>query len=239
MRALRRTIVIALSVADAGTAAYLLLHLWNSGVVQGLVGSGLGGSVLYGILYLCSALLMLPTGVGNAGAGLLFGIPRGMLLVYPALMAGGMLSFWLSRSLARDWVAQRIATRPKFIAIDNAIARGGFKMVLLLRMSPVSPFGFLSYSLGLTRVAVRDYLLGTLLGSVPGTALYVYVGAALKSLGGPPASGDAASAVHRLVFWAGLSTTLFAVVMITRFARQELKRALLRTAEASAAELAA
>ncbi len=231
MRALRRTFVIALLAADVGGAAYLLLRLWNSGLVPRIASGGIGGTLIYGVMHIGTALLMLPTGVGNAGAGLLLGPVWGMLLVYPALMVAAVLGFWISRSLARDWVAQRIANRPKFVAIDNAIARGGFKMVLLLRMSPVSPFGFLSYSLGLTGVRVRDYLLGTLLGGVPGTVLYVYAGSALKQVGGLAVHGsDPAGAAQRVAFWIGLAATIFAVVMITRFARQELKRTLLRPA---------
>ncbi len=234
MKPARRPFLIAVLATEIAGAMYLLNQLWHSGLVHVGANGGVGGALMYALVYLGTALLMLPTGVGNAGAGLLFGVARGMLLVYPALILAGMLSFGISRSLARDWVAQRIANRPKFLAVDNAIARGGFKMVLLLRMSPVSPFGFLSYSLGLTRVRLRDYFFGTLLGAVPGTALYVYAGSALKDLGGLAVRGaDPAGVMQRLTFWIGLLLTIFVVIMITRYARQELKRALLAPAEAA------
>lgn len=69
-----------------------------------------------------------------------------------------------------------MATKPKLAAIDAAIAEHGFKIVLLLRLSPVFPFNLLNYALGLTRVQVRDYVLASFIGMLPGTALYVYLG---------------------------------------------------------------
>ncbi len=149
------------------------------------------------------------------------GTVKGTLLVYPGLVAAGLICFWLSRLLARDWFARRIAGSPKFVAIDRAVAKGGWKMVLLLRMSPVSPFTLLSYSLGLTRVRVRDYVVGTLMGALPGTAVYVYLGAAVHDLNG---AADSVSALPRALFWVGLAASVAAFVLITRRARTELKR---------------
>ncbi len=221
MSALRCICVLLLAAADLTGAALLIPRLWNCGALAWIRAGGWEGALAFVALYCIATVVMVPPGVLNVAAGTMFGVLEGMLLVYPALIVGGMLSFWLSRSLARGWVAGRIAGHPKFVAIDRAMERGGVRMVLLLRMSPVSPFAFLSYSLGLTRVRLRDYFLGTLLGAWPGAAVYVYAGAAISQLSG--------GAVKQVVYWGGLAATVGAVVFITRLARQELRRVLEQT----------
>ncbi len=220
MKRARWICVVLLAAGDIGAAALVLPRLWNCGLLDAVRGGGWAGALVYAAVYGVTTVLMIPPAILNAAAGAMFGAFKGMLVVYPALVGGGMVSFWLSRSMAREWVGRRIVGRAKFLALDRAVARGGLKMVLLLRMSPVSPFALLSYSLGLTRVRVRDYFLGTLLGGVPGTAVYVYAGSAVGRLSGP------AGAVERLVFWVGLAATAAGVVLISRLARQELRKAM-------------
>ncbi len=231
MRTLKRIFVLALAVADIAVAAFSLPYLWRFGLLEWVRGAGVTGVLIYALVYCLTTALMVPPSLLNAGAGLMFGPLWGTLLVYPPLMAAAMASFCLSRSLARDWLRQRIAQRPQFIAMDRAIARGGFKIVLLLRMSPISPFCFLSYSLGLTRVRLRDYFLGSLLGALPGAAVYVYLGAALNDLRDLPSQAALTGGLHRLLFWVGLAATVAAFAMITRYARQEINRTLAAPAD--------
>ncbi len=226
MRILRRILLLLFAAGDIA-AVCLVPQWWSPDLLATLRNSGWAGVLAYICACFVGTVLLVPPSIGNTGAGLMFGAVKGTLFVYPALVGAGIVSFWLSRVLARGWVAERIARSPKFAAIDRAVARGGLKMVLLLRVSPVSPFAFLSYSMGLTRVRFRDYFLGTLLGALPGTAAYAYLGSALRNL---PAIGAKASAagsgLHQLLFWLGLAATLAAFVMITRLARQEIKRSL-------------
>ena len=70
-------------------------------------------------------------------------------------------------ALARRWVEGRVKRSPRFRAIDEAVASGGFRLVLLLRLSPLVPFNLLNYMLGLTRVSTRDYILGSVIGMAP------------------------------------------------------------------------
>lgn len=72
-----------------------------------------------------------------------------------------------------DWAEQN----PKFKAIDRAIADEGLKMVVLLRLSPLLPLSLSNYLYGLTSLELRPYVLGSWLGMLPGTFLYVQTGA--------------------------------------------------------------
>ena len=121
------------------------------------------------------------------------------------------------------WISRRLGRDPRFTAIDAAVGANGFRIVLLLRLSPAFPFNLLNYGLGLTSVRLRDYLLGSFLGMLPGTALYVYIGslvtsAAELSSGQRP---DAGPWGHGL-YWGGLGATLLVTVILTRIAKRAL-----------------
>lgn len=92
------------------------------------------------------------------------------------------LAFLLGRTVARAWVSSRVAANARVAAIDRAVGREGLKIVLLTRLSPVFPFNLLNYAFGLAQVSLRDYVLGSLVGMLPGTLMYVYLGSLITSL---------------------------------------------------------
>src|SRR5262249_3259422 len=106
-----------------------------------------------------------------------------------------------------------------------------FKIVLLLRLSPVFPFNVLNYALGLTRIKFWPYVLASWLGMLPGTVMYVYLGSALGSLaklGSEPAEEGIG---QKAFFWFCLAATVVVTVVITRMARRTLAAAVPRATE--------
>ena len=97
------------------------------------------------------------------------------LLAAVGTMAGATVSFALSRSLFRDAIARRLARRPEFSRFDELLAQDGWRIVCLLRISPVMPFAATSYALGMSAVGIEAYLIGTA-ASLPALAGYVYLG---------------------------------------------------------------
>src|SRR5205814_867142 len=121
------------------------------------------------------------TAAATAPATSPWGKRLGAIAVLGALLAALRflpIEHWLLDFVAwvRDAGARGIA------AFDRAIGREGLKIVLLVRLSPIFPFTLLNYALGLTRVAVRDYVVGSLIGMLPGTLMYVYLGSLVTSL---------------------------------------------------------
>lgn len=90
------------------------------------------------------------------------------------------MSFLIGRTFLRKYIEDMAADNQTFRAIDAAVGREGFKVVLLLRLSPLLPFALSNYFYGLTSVEFGPYLLATLLGFAPGTFAYVYTGEAAK-----------------------------------------------------------
>ena len=227
----RRRLAAFLKVAAAVTlVAFLLIggRAFASSLtafaawVQGL---GAWGPIVFVAGYVAACVLFIPGAILTLAAGVIFGLGRGVLYVLIGAVLGSAAAFLVARHLARRLVEQRIAGNAKFAAIDEAIAREGLKIVLLLRLSPVFPFNLLNYALGLTRVSFRSYLIGSL-GMLPGTVLYVYYGTALGSLA-QVASGQSLQGgrAGRALLIAGLAATIAVTIVITRAARRALQRA--------------
>jgi uncharacterized membrane protein YdjX (TVP38/TMEM64 family) len=199
------------------------------GVLAWIDGLGAIAPIAFILLYILVTVAFIPASVVTLGAGVVFGVIKGSLLVFIGAMLGATAAFLVGRYLAQDWVARRTADRPKFQAIDAAIAREGRKVIFLLRLSPLFPFNLLNYGLGLSQVSLKDYVLGTL-GIVPGTIMYVYLGSLVGSLAMLGAEGGVqdpqAAVVQWIVYIVGLIATIAVTFYITRIAQQALKTTL-------------
>jgi uncharacterized membrane protein YdjX (TVP38/TMEM64 family) len=189
-----------------------------------VAGLGAWGPVVFVAGYALATVAFAPGAILTLAAGSLFGLVRGSLIVFVAATLGASLAFLAARHLVRHAIERRVLGNPRFAAIDEAIARDGRRIVLLLRLSPVFPFNLLNYALGLTRVGFADYLVASV-GMIPGTVLYVYLGA----LGGQAAVAASGGAETGWLTWAvrilGLVATAAVTVVITRIARRALDRA--------------
>jgi uncharacterized membrane protein YdjX (TVP38/TMEM64 family) len=221
--------LVAVAVA-VFVAALLFLPLrdWAVWVVERVHNLGAVGVAVYVVVYILAAVFMFPGSLLTLGAGFLYGPAWGTLLVSPASVAAATIAFLLGRTVAREWIKRRIAENPRFSAVDEAVEKKGFKVVFLLRLSPIFPFSLLNYALGLTRVRLRDFVLASFLGMLPATFLYVYLGSSVASLAAL-ASGKATvtgGLWQHLLFWGGLAATALVVVLVTRTARQALNQSL-------------
>ncbi len=143
---------------------------------------GAWGPVLLAGVYAAACVLFVPGSVLTLGAGFLFGVVRGTIAVSVGSVVGATTAFLVGRTLLRGWIEKRIAANPRYQAIDRAVGKEGFKIVLLVRLSPVFPFNLLNYAFGLTKISLPQYVLASWIGMLPGTLMYVYLGSALESL---------------------------------------------------------
>jgi uncharacterized membrane protein YdjX (TVP38/TMEM64 family) len=188
--------------------------------------AGLGPLAPLGFVavYVLATVLFVPGSILTLGAGAVFGVVRGSILVSVAATLGATSAFLVGRYLARDWVAGRIATNARFQAIDEAVAREGWKIVGLTRLSPVFPFNLLNYAFGITRVSLRDYVFASWIGMVPGTVMYVYIGSLAGSLATLGAGGRSRTPAEWALYAVGLVATVAVTVIVTRIARAALDR---------------
>ncbi len=193
--------------------------------VEWVEGLGALGPVAFILGYVAATVAFIPGSVLTLAAGAIFGLGPGVVYVMIGATTGASLAFLLARSAAREAIAQRVAGNPQFAAIDRAVGREGFKIVVLLRLSPVFPFNMLNYGLGLTNVRFADYVAASI-GMLPGSLLYTYSGFVagdIVRLAGDvgPERGPAYFAVVAL----GLAATMAVTVIVTRSARRAIREA--------------
>jgi uncharacterized membrane protein YdjX (TVP38/TMEM64 family) len=228
MNRIKMLLVIAAIAALIVLGRYFHLGELFAAMLDRIRGLGALAPVLFIMLYIVGAVLFVPGSILTIGAGVLFGVLRGSILVSIGATIGAIAAFLIGRYFARDWVRGQLEGNPKFAAIDKAVGREGWKIVLLTRLSPVFPFNLLNYGFGLTAVTLRDYALATWIGITPGTVLYVYIG----SIGGNLAT---AGQSHRTpAQWALNLVGLAATVGVAVYASRLASRALSENAEIGA-----
>lgn len=137
---------------------------------------GWWGGVLYPMLYAACNALLLPGGVLAIGSGLFFGLWWGFTLNLAANVAGASCAFLISRTFGRKWIARRFLQHPKWAALDEAIERDGWKIILLSQLPPLSPVSLLNYLYGITRIRFGTCMLWVAIGQAPSMFLYAYLG---------------------------------------------------------------
>lgn len=199
---------------------------WMRWLVAWIRDAGPVGVVAYAVVYVAATILLLPGSMLTLGAGFAYGPLAGTLLVSPVSVTAATVAFLLGRTVARGWIAERVSRDPRFASIDAAIEREGLKIVLLLRLSPVFPFNVLNYALGLTRVRLGHYVLGSFVGMLPGTFLYVYLGSLVTTAASLGAATETAGTAQQAIYWGGLAATVLVTIFVTQLARRALKTAL-------------
>jgi uncharacterized membrane protein YdjX (TVP38/TMEM64 family) len=190
---------------------------------------GIWGPVFVAVFYIVACVLLLPGSILTLGAGFLFQVFKGTITVSVGSTLGACAAFLVGRTIARNWIAAKVSKNDKFAAIDEAVAQQGFKIVLLTRLSPVFPFNMLNYAFGLTKISFWKYALGSWIGMLPGTVMYVYFGAGLRSLADVAAGQVEKGTAGKLFFWLGLVATIIVTVFVTRVARNALRDAVPKT----------
>jgi uncharacterized membrane protein YdjX (TVP38/TMEM64 family) len=174
------------------------------------------GPLIYGIGYVLAALAFVPGAALTLGAGALFGISRGLVVVSLASTLAAAAAFWMARHVGRRYVEKWALSHPRFRAIDRAIAEGGWRVVALLRLSPAMPFSAGNYLFGLTAIRFGPYVLTSWLAMLPGALLYVALGHA----GRAAAMGASRTPAEWGLLMAGIAASALATGYIAQLARR-------------------
>ncbi|HUY37639.1 MAG TPA: TVP38/TMEM64 family protein [Candidatus Binataceae bacterium] len=174
-------------------------------------------------IYVAACVLFIPGSILTIGAGVLFGVVWGSIYVSIAATAGASAAFILGRYFLRATVARRIEGNRSFKTIDEAVAREGWKIVLLTRLSPIFPFNLLNYAFGLTRVSFAEYVFASWAGMIPGTVMYVYIGSLSGDLARAASGNHPRPAAGWILNVIGLAATIAVAVYATRIGSRALK----------------
>ncbi|PHJ62836.1 SNARE associated Golgi family protein [Nostoc linckia z18] len=186
---------------------------------------GIFGPIAYIVIYNLATLLFIPGSLLTLKGGCLFGVFWGSVYVLIAAIIGATLAFLIGRHFSQNWVYRQMEKYPKFKAIDLAVAKEGWKIVLLTRLSPLFPFNLLNYAFGVTQVSLKDYILGSF-GIIPGTVMYVYIGSLAGNIAMINISHQPSTPETQIWQWImriiGLIATVAVTVYMTKIAQKAL-----------------
>jgi uncharacterized membrane protein YdjX (TVP38/TMEM64 family) len=211
-------IVVALSIASA----ILPIKAWVHSFINWVQHLGPAGVIVFIIAYALATVLFLPGWIFTVSAGLIYGIVGGTLVALTGAVIGATLAFLVARYVLRKNIEEFAGKNPRFKAIDDAIGKNGWKIVGLLRLSPLIPFNLSNYFYGITSVTLKAYVAVSAVGMIPGTLLYAYLGAIGKA--GISGEKTQQGMAQYILLAVGLVATIAVTVLVSRIARNALRK---------------
>jgi uncharacterized membrane protein YdjX (TVP38/TMEM64 family) len=224
MQPRKRSTLLKAGAALIGLAGVALLYrmlpigAWLTTFRAWVGGLGPTGYAVYALVYAACIVLFVPASILTLGAGLIFGVAKGTVIVVIGASLGAALSFLLARTILRHRIEAMTAGNAKFRALDRAISREGGKIVLLVRLAVVFPFTYTNYAFGLTGVRFGPYLATTLIGIIPGTLAFVYIGALANE-------AATASRARVIVYALGAVLAVIVSLFVGRIATRAIREA--------------
>jgi uncharacterized membrane protein YdjX (TVP38/TMEM64 family) len=215
-----RWIVIGAGVvALIAALQWLPIGQWIEGAKGWFEDLGALGPAVFVLLYVAVGLLLLPASALTVAAGSIFGLWLGFAWAVLGANLTAIAAFLIARHLARGALERKLKSNERFQELDDAIGEGTWKIVALVRLSPIVPFSFANYAMGLTQVGFGPYCLATFLGMLPGTFVYVYLG----YVGAESLHGGSKSTGQWILLGVGLIASAALVFWLTRMARGKLR----------------
>jgi len=135
----------------------------------------------YILVYTLQTALSLPgAAILTLAGGAIFGALMGTIWVNIGATSGAVLAFWLARTLLRDWVVNKFGS--KMESLDKGLKENALSYLLFLRLVPLFPFFLVNLACGITGLQLRTYILGTMVGILPGSFVYANAGASIASI---------------------------------------------------------
>jgi|KBSMisStaDraftv2_1062788.scaffolds.fasta_scaffold157087_1 uncharacterized membrane protein YdjX (TVP38/TMEM64 family) len=193
---------------------------WIALVQQKVMHLGAWSAIWYPLLYACCNVLLLPGGLLSIGGGFFFGLWWGFFIILVGNVTGAAIAFYLSRWIGRSWLRGKMRRNATLVALEPAVEREGWKIILLSQLHPLFPTSLLNYLYGLTNIRFRTCILWVAIGQAPGLFLYAYVGT-LSQLGLNLVRGK--SHPRMIEYWVWGGGFFLAVVVLILLGRISLR----------------
>ncbi|MGH0030288.1 MAG: VTT domain-containing protein [Myxococcota bacterium] len=164
---------------------------------------GLAGSLVGVGLFTLAALLFVPVVSLIVAAALVFGFVEGTLIALAGSMLSAAAGYGVGRVVWRDAV-RRLAGK-RIDALNERLSRRGVLATVFVRVVPVAPFAVVNLVAGASRMSLRDFLAGTLVGMAPGSATLAFFGESAAALARDPSGGTGALALLGVVVVVGVA----------------------------------
>ena len=186
---------------------------------------GAWSALCYPLLYACCNVLLLPAGVLSIGGGFFFGLWWGFAIVLVGNVGGAAISFAISRTIGRRLLGRLLRRNQTIEALEPAVQREGWKIILLSQLHPLFPTSLINYLYGLTNIRFRTCMLWVAIGQAPGLFLYAYLGT-LGQLGLKLMRGQThPRGIEYIVWLGGFGSAAVVLLVLGRIATRLLERA--------------
>jgi len=170
---------LALIVVLAGAAVYLFMTqeelLRNPQLIKATILSwGAWAPIGFMLLYAFGPSLLVPGAVMTLAGGLAFGTLWGSVYSILGADMGALVAFGAGRFLGKGFVTSVL--RGRFGEVLDKIARNGFQIILYLRVFPIIPYNALNLLAGASPIRFKDYFWASMIGMIPGTILFAFLG---------------------------------------------------------------
>lgn len=193
-------------------------------VLQWLDAQGWQASLLFVLIMAAAIVLLLPGVVFTMGAGFVFGVIEGTLLVVAGTALGSTLAFLIARYLLPERPSRWLMSHVRPAHLGEVIREEGWRMIMLTRLVPLFPFKLSNYFFGLTPVRLWDFVLGNLIGIIPLTVNNVYLGSIAADLTTLGQMESGRTPLQWTLYGIGFLLAVVGVVGLTRIARRALIR---------------
>lgn len=228
---IRRALFVQVAgLVTVGVVLFILSRLFPladilAAVQERVMHWGVWSAICYPLLYACCNVLLLPGGFLSIGGGFFFGLWWGFLITLVGNVGGAAISFYISRWFGRRWLRRRLMRNSTLEALEPAVEREGWKIILLSQLHPLFPTSLLNYLYGLTTIRFRTCMLWVAIGQAPGLFLYAYLGT-LGQLGLNLVRGKSQPrGIEYLLWGGGLLTSIIILVLLGRIALRLLQEA--------------
>ncbi len=149
-----------------------------------ILGFGWLAPVIFVAVYaLRAVILVIPVGVMSLAGGLAFGKWWGTLLILAGATIGSCISFLVARYLGRDFIdSMKWLHKGKIKEFDEKAGKSGFKLILFVRLIPLFQYDAVNFGAGLSKIKLRDFFLGSLIGMIPGGFINAVMGSSLENV---------------------------------------------------------
>ena len=175
-----RILVLVLLIGGLIWFSRSYLNLSPTDIKDWILSFGMWAPILYILLYTIRPLIFFPASVLSITGGLAFGAWLGTLYTVIGATLGAVVAFLVAQKLGNGLIKKK-EQAGKINQIQQQLEKNGFIYVLIFRLLPIFNFDLISYAAGLSKVRLLSFFLATLIGIIPGTFAYNFLGSSIVS----------------------------------------------------------
>ncbi len=168
-------ILLAIVVGSLLFINHNYLNISPEGIRKWILSFGIFSPIIYVVLYTIRPLILFPASILSLAAGLAFGVLWGTVYTIIGATLGAIVSFLVAKKFGKN-ITQKKTSNVRVQKIQSQMEVNGFFYVLLLRLIPLFNFDLISYLAGLSKVKLSHFVLATVIGIIPGTFAYNFLG---------------------------------------------------------------